>query len=582
MAIFEQNMSVSPWSKLCLDINRVSQDQADNSTTISYRLYMRAFGGGYPYGGYGGYAYNVKIDGTTITSGHLGSYRVPKNGTFTIVSGIRKIKHDASGKKTIAASGFFQAESIHGNATVTGSVTLPTIGRAANLTSFSIIETTPTSFTMKFKADKEIDKVEYSRNGGGWQATKLQDEVKVTGLVPGDTHRVSIRVKDKASQLWTTSNIITLSTLSLSTIRTSLDFTLGESMKFMITRASSNLYHDAILESWSTEELRWLHIDTLTNVVEDGTFVLSLAQQKLIYEGRKDSSQITVRIRLKTKWGISGALQGETESRGFAFVSGAKPLISGVTYKDTNATVQSVIRDSQTILSNKSTLQVTIGSASSDKGAKLSHYILSLGGKEYNYDIAGNKETDVNKVINVGLVDLTGNTTATLKVVDSRGQSTSTSFLVKASAYSEPKMKIVKAERTADGEEDVLLSISGTKSVVKIGTLDLNTLSIQYRVKQDAGAYGSFTSLPVPKGNISESIESFNASKLISGYSLRNTYTVEYQVRDAFTNWVSYVVKVTDGVSLVKVLEDKVIVSIPVIDYKTKQQYIYFGESEDW
>lgn len=572
MAIFEKNLSVSPWSKLVLDVSRVSQNTASNYTTVSYKLYLQAWGGGYPWGRNGGYAYNVKIDGTTVASGTLREYKVPKNGTFLIKSGTRNINHDASGKKTVAVSGFFQAESVHGNATAAGSVKLPDIPRASGITSFTVSNITPTEFKFNYKVDKAVDTVQYSLNGAGWKSSPAGNIIK--GLSPASSNKVKIRVKNTASQVWTESNTLTVSTLALSVMNNILDFQTNETQSIQITRSSSNMYHDIDLEVWNDDQT-WHTITTLTNQGHTAMINLTAEEQAHIAEGRKVSTQITARIRLKSKWGSGGAIQGETLTRGYIYIAGATPTISGVSYKDTNATVQAALGDNQTILANKSNLQITIGSAAALKGATLKRYELTIGGKTYVYPVTG--ITDTNKVIDVGVVDLTGNTQATLTVVDSREAKRVSSFTIKGIAYFNPRVISVRAQRVADYGTDVNLLMTGSRAVVKTGLVDLNTLSVRYRVKEGRGVYSGWTSIPV-----TGTPSSFSATKLITGYDTSKTYTVEFNVKDSFTDWASYVVSVTEGVPLVKIKQNEVVVSVPVIDSKSKQPYIFFSQYDEW
>src|SRR5699024_9803731 len=132
-------------------------------------------------------------------------------------------------------------------------------------------------------------------------------------------------------------------------------------------------------------------------------------------------------------------------------INNANPSIASASYKDTNTAVQEIISNNQKILRNLSTLQVTAGQATSQKGATLKSYKVSIGGNEYTVNTSGTSETG--KGITVGKVNQANNQTAVLTVVDSRGNTASRNFTVQMIDYQAPQFIQASADRLNNYEK---------------------------------------------------------------------------------------------------------------------------------
>ena len=125
MATYTGTAPQSLYAYFKLDMNVISQSEADNSSTIRYRLYLESRGGG------SGYSQtkrptslicnNQTIENTTTT------YSFDKGGSSTLCSGTFTIKHNSDG--TMSFSIKASVGTHRGTCSLSATMTLPTIAR---------------------------------------------------------------------------------------------------------------------------------------------------------------------------------------------------------------------------------------------------------------------------------------------------------------------------------------------------------------------------------------------------------------------------------------------------------------------
>lgn len=125
MATYTGTAPSSLYAYFKLDMSVISQSEADNSSTIRYRLYLESRGGG------SGYSQtkrptslicnNETIENTTTT------YSFDKNGSSTLCSGTFTVKHWSDGTKSFAIKA--SAGTHRGTCSLSATMTLPTIAR---------------------------------------------------------------------------------------------------------------------------------------------------------------------------------------------------------------------------------------------------------------------------------------------------------------------------------------------------------------------------------------------------------------------------------------------------------------------
>lgn len=130
MATYTGTAPSSLYAYFKLDMTVISQSEADNSSTIRYRLYLESRGGG------SGYSQtkrptslicnNQTIVNTTTT------YSFDKGGSSTLCSGTFTIKHNSDGTKSFAIKASVGTH--RGTCSLSATMTLPTIARKKPMT----------------------------------------------------------------------------------------------------------------------------------------------------------------------------------------------------------------------------------------------------------------------------------------------------------------------------------------------------------------------------------------------------------------------------------------------------------------
>lgn len=125
MATYTGTAPSSLYAYFKLDMNVISQSEADNTSRIKYRLYLESRGGG------SGYSQtkratslicnNQTIENTTTT------YSFDKGGSSTLCSGTFTVKHWSDGTKSFAIKA--SAGTHRGTCSLSATMTLPTIAR---------------------------------------------------------------------------------------------------------------------------------------------------------------------------------------------------------------------------------------------------------------------------------------------------------------------------------------------------------------------------------------------------------------------------------------------------------------------
>lgn len=467
------------------------------------------------------------------------------------------------------------------NTTGTSSdITLTTIPRYSAITSFTIDSITCTQFRFNYSVDKPVNLVQYSLNGGAWTAQPSGNII--TGRTPGTTYTVKIRVRNTASGLYTESVTRSITTYRLTTAGEAT-FNTGSDLYLTLSRGTTTMVHDVTLQFWHDNQ-SWVDIATLYNQTASVTFSLTPEQLDIIYNGRVNSGTSSARLKIVNYWGSGGALQGTSYSTtGTVTIVDANPSIESVEYIDIDTAVQAILGNDQKILRNLSALQVIAGKATSQKGATLKDYTVSIGEKDFKTNAGNNLTEETGKIINVGKINQTANQTATLTVTDSRGYKATMQFVVQILNYEAPQFLEASADRLNNYEEPTTLNIEARKAIVKNDNeIDVNDIFIKYRVKENpSGEFGSWINVSTNNTHTTGIWQYFNVSQYMADYPNKKSYTVEIHMEDIFGNENSITTALMEGVALLRFLQDRIESGVPIVDIETGGNYIFFADYEE-
>lgn len=180
------NMSSgSKWGELRLDINPGASDIANNTTPITYELYLQRTAtnfGGY-YSNYDSTA-NLTINGTSISVPNF-TYNFSTNYKKSLQTGSMTIAHNADGSKTISASASVNPTGNVPSGSGSGSLALTTIPRASSFTLSGSTETgSAISVSISRASTSFTHRVRWRIGSGSWTTVSSDAATSASFTVP--------------------------------------------------------------------------------------------------------------------------------------------------------------------------------------------------------------------------------------------------------------------------------------------------------------------------------------------------------------------------------------------------------------
>lgn len=279
---------------------------------------------------------------------------------------------------------------------------------------------------------------------------------------------------------------------------------------------------------------------TLTNVTTSTSWTPNTTEQNTIYGLMANTKVLDGNIRVYTYYnGVQVRSYTDSDLDFYVRESISKPTFSAnyVTYADTNTATTAITGNNQYIIQDKSNLRVTISTAGTAKnGASISKYEITVNGVTKTLTSTG--------YVDIGKVNTNVNATMVVKVYDSRGFVTTVSKTVLMIPYSIPQTGI-NAIRANSFETSTTLSVSGTYSLVKIGTTVKNSItSIRRRYRQSpSGTWSAYANLTVSQNSTSATFSTTNVTLQLDN---TKSWDVEVEVTDKLGT-ASYITHVDAG-----------------------------------
>lgn len=171
MATYSKTIN-NGWGTFVLELRQTGQSISNNTSTVSYKLYLKSRNNSYFYNNYHTGKTNIVINGSTVHNQTGRDFNVSRGGSQQLASGTTTVKHNEDGSKSFSFSASIWASNFSGN--ISGNFTLSKIPRAS---SFSLQNTSGTNITsiyagndVKITINKKVSsfthtiKVSYSGN----------------------------------------------------------------------------------------------------------------------------------------------------------------------------------------------------------------------------------------------------------------------------------------------------------------------------------------------------------------------------------------------------------------------------------
>lgn len=284
-------------------------------------------------------------------------------------------------------------------------------------------------------------------------------------------------VNCKGSGSWSLPDIGRASQPSLNTWpNNSPDFNIGDTIVVHMNRKSTVFTHTVVLKLGS-------YSYTIGTGVTDN---ISLDTDKIassLYAQMPNSNSMTGEIAVTTYSG--SAVIGTSSCTIIAHVVNSNPVFN-VVYSDTNSATVAITGNSQYIIRNNSTLQISVSNAQALNSATLKTLTAVVNGNAYTGTLNGSTG-----VINVGVVNVSHDTEVTVKIVDSRGNAGQKKITVLVYDWTLPSA-IIKLNRKSNYYSESILNVNA--NYASIG--GKNEVTIKYRIKKVSdSSYGSYATI---------------------------------------------------------------------------------------
>ena len=284
-------------------------------------------------------------------------------------------------------------------------------------------------------------------------------------------------VNCKGSGSWSLPDIGRASQPSLNTWpNNSPDFNIGDTIVVHMNRKSTVFTHTVVLKLGSYSY----------TIGEDVTDNISLDTDKIassLYAQMPNRNEMTGEIEVTTYSGSSAI--GTSSCAIIAHVVNSNPVFD-VDYSDTNSATVAITENSQYIIRNNSTLQISVSNAQALNSATLKSITAVVNGNAYTGTLNGSTGT-----INVGVVNVSYDTEVTVKLTDSRGNEGQKKITVLVYDWSLPSA-IIKLNRKNNYYSESVLNVNA--NYASIG--GKNTVAIRYRKKKvSESSYGSYATI---------------------------------------------------------------------------------------
>lgn len=335
--------------------------------------------------------------------------------------------------------------------------------------------------------DREVSSITFSGLSSTSDVKSTESSINVThkddGTLSG--YAKAVFTKGNTTSVWACNSgnvstdmtqLTTIARASEPTISPSSTFNIGDTITINTNRKSTSFTHTISL-SFGTYTYQ-----IGTGITDSVTLNTSTIASNL-YQQTPDDYQKSGTITCIT---YNGTTEVGTKTTTFmAVVTNSYPTFTPE-YADINPTTIAITGDNQYIIRNKSNLQISITNASATNYATLSRLSAIINGTSYEGELRGTGGS-----IDVGLLDVSSDISATVWLVDSRDYGTQIELPITILDWVQPSA-IINIQRENNYYTTTDINVDASYS-----SLDgLNTISIKVRYKKTTdGSYGAYTTL---------------------------------------------------------------------------------------
>lgn len=441
-----------------------------------------------------------------------------------------------------------------------GSATLTTIPRYANITSFKLDSSDTTSARFSWSADKSISKLWYRLDNGGWTEIGVNNSFTVSGLAPSTTHTLDISVRNAQSGLDSYSSKVAFSTKAIATLVNSpFRFTVGQDVTFSISNPAN---HNAFLRLYVQNGSNWQLLYGKYIGTASSHTVPTSSYADTIYKIYTTSTTASMKVEI----GLSAnGTEYKNTYTGTGTISDASPTPCGGNAWVEPSSIREFFGD---IISGLSAWGDGVIVAIKQKSTPQKYASISY------YDVRFNNVTkrvyeDTSKSELRVLFDTpttAGQYYATITTTDSRGLQAGVMFRPPIVIYPyKPPILNVELNRENNFLQTTAIGLRGYASrITKDGTDKNSNITIEYRYRQKgASSFNSYQVIAASKNISGEDFRFDYSNASFISLDIRLDYDFQFRITDSVTSR-TFSVFVSRGVPIMTVADNgKVVINAP-------------------
>lgn len=317
MATYSKTIN-NGWGTFVLELRQTGQSISNNTSTVSYKLYLKSRNNAYFYNNYHTGKTTIVINGSTVHNQTGRDFNVSRGGSQQLANGTTTLKHNEDGSKSFSFSASIWASNFSGN--ISGNFSLSKIPRAS-------------SFTLKNSSGNNISSI-YAGND-----VKIAIDKKVSSF----THTIKVSYSGN-------SETITNKTTSTSATWSNSNNVMTnymKNLKSMNLKFTLETYDGSTRIGTSSKNLT-LKVPSSASPSIDGVEISEANQNKINIIGSSPFYQHLTDLRVKTsaseKYGAD--IKNVSVNIGSYVLSGSDVILKGINLKDSQS-VKVTVKDTR-------------------------------------------------------------------------------------------------------------------------------------------------------------------------------------------------------------------------------------------
>lgn len=317
MATYSKTIN-NGWGTFILELRQTGQSISNNTSNVSYKLYLKSRNNSYFYNNYHTGKTTIVINGSTVHNQTGRDFNVSSGGSQQLASGNTTVKHNEDGSKSFSFSASIWASNFSGN--ISGNFTLSKIPRAS---SFSLQNTSGTNITSIY-AGNDV-KITINKKVSSFTHT-----IKIS--YSGNSETITNKTTSTSATWSSSENVMTNHMKNLKSLN--LTFTL-------------ETYDGSTRIGTSSKNLT-LKVPSSASPSIDGVEISEANQNKINIIGSSPFYQHLTDLRVKTsasgKYGAD--IKNVSVNIGSYVLSGSDVILKGINLKDSQS-VKVTVKDTR-------------------------------------------------------------------------------------------------------------------------------------------------------------------------------------------------------------------------------------------